>query len=65
MAASWQDSAGVPWNVFIHPREIDHEKIPPDIDADGEGPWKIVLSDMSDDAEEFTTQDNALGWSKA
>ncbi|OCT90665.1 hypothetical protein XELAEV_18019282mg [Xenopus laevis] len=33
--------------------------VPPDIDAESEGPWKIVLPDMSDDAE-LTTQGDAL-----
>ncbi|OCT75395.1 hypothetical protein XELAEV_18030574mg [Xenopus laevis] len=52
-----QDSAGVLPNVLIErPREIDRDRVPPDIDAESEGPWKIVLPDMSDDADELTSQ---------
>ncbi|OCT80652.1 hypothetical protein XELAEV_18027465mg [Xenopus laevis] len=40
--------------------EIDHERVPPDIDAESEGPWKIVLPDKSDDADELTSQGDAL-----
>ncbi|OCT70284.1 hypothetical protein XELAEV_18037206mg [Xenopus laevis] len=37
-------------------REIDRDRVPPDIDAESEGPWKIVLLDMFDDADELTSQ---------
>ncbi|OCT72570.1 hypothetical protein XELAEV_18035550mg [Xenopus laevis] len=61
VAVSCRDSARVLMNVLIDsPREIDCDRIPPDIDAESEGPWKIVLPDMSDDADELTTQGEAL-----
>ncbi|OCT80040.1 hypothetical protein XELAEV_18026859mg, partial [Xenopus laevis] len=61
VAASRRDSAGVLLNVLIDsPREIDRDRVPPDIDAESEGPWKIVLPDMSDDADELTSQGDAL-----
>ncbi|OCT84362.1 hypothetical protein XELAEV_18022514mg [Xenopus laevis] len=61
VAASRRYSAGVLLNVLIEsPREIDCDRVPPDIDAESEGPWKIVLTDMSADADELTTQGEAL-----
>ncbi|OCT93178.1 hypothetical protein XELAEV_18016243mg [Xenopus laevis] len=48
------------WLRHERPREIDRDRVPPDIDAESEGPWKIVLPDMSDDADELTTQGEAL-----
>ncbi|OCT94652.1 hypothetical protein XELAEV_18012335mg [Xenopus laevis] len=61
VAASRRDSAGVLLNVLIDsPREIDRDRVPPDIDAESEGPWKIVLPDMSDDADELNSQGDAL-----
>ncbi|OCT74343.1 hypothetical protein XELAEV_18033312mg [Xenopus laevis] len=61
VAALRRDSAGVLLNVLIDsPREIDRDHVPPDIDAESEGPWKIVLPDMSDDADELTSQGDAL-----
>ncbi|OCT65906.1 hypothetical protein XELAEV_18042158mg [Xenopus laevis] len=61
VAASRRDSAGVLLNVLIEsPKEIDRDRFPPGIDAESEGPWKIVLPDMSDDADELTSQGDAL-----
>ncbi|OCT72355.1 hypothetical protein XELAEV_18035332mg [Xenopus laevis] len=54
VSASCRDSARVLLNVLIDsPREIDHDRVTPDIDAESEGPWKIVLLDMSDEADEL------------
>ncbi|KAE8628151.1 hypothetical protein XENTR_v10007365 [Xenopus tropicalis] len=61
VAASRRDSAGVLLNVLIDsPREIDRERVPPDIDAGDEGPWKVVLPDLSDDADDLTTHVDTL-----
>uniref|UniRef100_A0A6I8Q6B0 Paraneoplastic antigen Ma-like C-terminal domain-containing protein n=1 Tax=Xenopus tropicalis TaxID=8364 RepID=A0A6I8Q6B0_XENTR len=47
VAASRRDSAGVLLNVLIEsPRELDRERVPPDIDAGDEGPWRVVLPDL-------------------
>uniref|UniRef100_A0A6I8SSQ0 CCHC-type domain-containing protein n=1 Tax=Xenopus tropicalis TaxID=8364 RepID=A0A6I8SSQ0_XENTR len=61
VAASRRDSAGVLLNVLIDsPREIDRERVPPDIDAGDEGPWRVVLPDLSDDADDLTTHVDTL-----
>ncbi|KAE8627688.1 hypothetical protein XENTR_v10007105 [Xenopus tropicalis] len=61
VAALRRDSAGVLLNVLIDsPREIDRERVPPDIDAGDEGPWRVVLPDLSDDADDLTTHVDPL-----
>ncbi|OCT64655.1 hypothetical protein XELAEV_18045754mg, partial [Xenopus laevis] len=50
--------------MFDHPkeshREVDRDRVPPDINAESEGPWKIILPDISDEADELTSQGDAL-----
>ncbi|OCT88207.1 hypothetical protein XELAEV_18016833mg [Xenopus laevis] len=61
VAESWRDSARLLLNVLIEsPRWIDCERDPPDIDAEIEGPWKIILPDMSEGTDELTSQGDAL-----
>ncbi|KAE8587971.1 hypothetical protein XENTR_v10022238 [Xenopus tropicalis] len=61
VAVSRRDSVGVLLNVLIEsPREIDRERVPHDIEAGDEGPWRVVLPDLSDDADDLTTHDNTL-----
>ncbi|KAE8636979.1 hypothetical protein XENTR_v10003242, partial [Xenopus tropicalis] len=61
VAASRRDCAGVLLNVLIDsPRELDRERVPPDIDAGDEGPWRVVLPDLSDDADDLTTHVDTL-----
>ncbi|KAE8579883.1 hypothetical protein XENTR_v10024222 [Xenopus tropicalis] len=61
VAASRRDSAGVLLNVLIEsPREIDCDRVAPDIEAGDEGPWRVVLPDLSDDADDLTTHVDTL-----
>ncbi|OCT87341.1 hypothetical protein XELAEV_18021038mg [Xenopus laevis] len=55
----WLHQGEILLNVLIE-REIDCDQVPPDMNAESEGPWKIVLPDMSDNADELTSQGDVL-----